>query len=77
MASSSKSRNISLADAVNYMLESDDSDIDSSQGGLSSDEEEKLDDILLGFGSDYDERYVFLCDAFGFECCYRSTAKYL
>ena len=33
---------ICLAEAVNYCLQSDDSDLDSSVGSLSSDEEEKL-----------------------------------
>lgn len=55
MANAGRSSKISLDDAVNYMLESDCSDIDSSQGGLSSDEEEKLDDQLLGIGSDWED----------------------
>ena len=36
---------ISPAEAVNYCLQSNDSDIDSSAGGLSSDEEEKVDNL--------------------------------
>ena len=38
---------ISLAEAVNYCLQNDDSDLDSSVGGLSSDEEGKVDNLLL------------------------------
>ena len=38
---------ISLAEAVNYCLQSDANDLDSSVGGLSSDEEEKVDNLLL------------------------------
>ena len=55
MASRERPKVISLEYAVNYMLESDGSDIDSSVGGLSSDEEERLDDQLLGYGSNIDE----------------------
>ena len=55
MANAAKSSKISLEDAVNYMLESDGSDIDSSHGGISSDEEERLDDQLLGVGSDWED----------------------
>ena len=49
-------RKISLEAAVNYMLETDDSDVDSSHGGLDSDEEERLDLELLGYYSDDSER---------------------
>ena len=42
MATARRSSKISLADAVHYKPESDCYDIDSSQGGLSSDEEEKI-----------------------------------
>ncbi|XP_057289810.1 uncharacterized protein LOC130612505 [Hydractinia symbiolongicarpus] len=55
MAKAGSSRRISLEDAVNYMLETDDSDIDSCHGGLSSDEEERIDNALLGYYSDWDE----------------------
>ena len=40
-------KTISLAEAVNYCPQDDDSDLDSSVGGLSSDEEEKVDNLLL------------------------------
>lgn len=56
MATREKPKVISLEYAVNYILESDDSDIDSSVGGLSSAEEERLDDDLLGYGSNADEK---------------------
>ena len=38
---------IFLAEAVNYCLQSNDSDLDSSVGGLSNDQEEKVDNLLL------------------------------
>ena len=38
---------ISLAELVNFCLQSDDSDLDSSVGGWSSDDEEKVDNLLL------------------------------
>jgi len=38
------------------VLNSGDSDVDSSIGGLSSDEEEAIDNALLGYGSDLDEK---------------------
>ena len=41
-----KLKAISLAEAVNFCLQSDDSHLDSS-GGLPSDEEEKVDNLLL------------------------------
>ena len=42
MATAGRSGRISLEDAVHYKLENDCSVIDSSQGGLSIDEEEKI-----------------------------------
>ena len=42
-----KLKAISLVEAVNYCLQSDDSHLDSSVGGLPSDEEEKADNLLL------------------------------
>ena len=39
---------ISVAEAVNCCHQSDDSDLDSSAWGLSSDEEEKFVNVLLG-----------------------------
>ncbi|XP_066928024.1 piggyBac transposable element-derived protein 5-like, partial [Clytia hemisphaerica] len=54
MATSKNTKCFDLNYAVNYMLDSDNSDIDSSRGGLDSDEEEKLDDLLMGY-SDYDQ----------------------
>lgn len=55
MATSKNTKRYDLNYAVNYMLDSDNSDIDSSQGGLDSDVEERLDDLLMGYGSDYDQ----------------------
>ena len=48
-------RKVSLEDAINFMLNSDDSDIDSCHGGMESDEEEILDDEFCGDDSDVDE----------------------
>jgi len=50
MATSKNTKRYDLNYAVNYMLDSDNSDIDSSQGGLDSDVE-----LLMGYGSDYDQ----------------------
>ena len=40
-------KTISLAEVVNHCLQSHDSDLDYSVGGLSCDEEEKVDNLLL------------------------------
>ena len=40
-------KTISLAETVNHCLQSHDSDLDYSVGGLSCDEEEKVDNLLL------------------------------
>jgi len=50
MATSRKK--ISLESAIEFCLNSDDSDVDSSVGGFSSDEQEELDNLLLN--QDYD-----------------------
>ena len=55
MANAGSSKCFDLGYAVSYMLDSDNSDIDSSHGGLESEEEEELDDLLMGYGSDNDE----------------------
>ena len=49
MATAGRSGSISLEDAVHYKLENDCSVIDSSQGGLSSDEEEKIGWPIVGY----------------------------
>ena len=51
---------ISLAKAVNYCLQSHDSDLDSSVGGFSSDEEEKVDNVLLEDYSNDSNRLVLV-----------------
>ena len=51
---------ISLAEAVNYCLQSYDSDLDSSVGGLSRDEEEKVDNLLLENYSTDSKRLVLI-----------------
>ena len=40
-------KNFSLEFAVEYCMNSDDSDVDSSIGSLTSDEEEEIDNLLL------------------------------
>lgn len=40
-------KKISLDDAVQFVLDSDESDVDSCNDGLSSDEEEAIDNALL------------------------------
>ena len=49
-------RKVPIEEAVKFMIQSDESDIDSSHGGMSSDEEELLDDALLGMDTDFDEK---------------------
>ena len=51
---------IFLAEVVNYCLQSDDRDLDSSDGGLSSDEEEKVDNSLLENYSTESNRLVLV-----------------
>ena len=51
---------MSLAEAVNSCLQSNDSDLDSSVGGLSSDEEEKVDNLLLENYSTDSNRLVLI-----------------
>ena len=51
---------IFLAEVVNYCLQSDDRDLDSSAGGLSSDEEEKFDNSLLENYSTESNRLVLV-----------------
>ena len=56
-------KKISLDDAVQFVLDSDESDVDSCNDGLSSDEEEAIDNALLGFDT-FVERYdvnIFYC----------------
>lgn len=48
-------RKVPIEEAVKFMIQSDESDIDSSHGGMSSDEEELLDDALLGMDTYFDE----------------------
>ena len=56
MAKARSSKKISLENAVEYILQSQDSDINSWHGGMRSDEEENLNAALLGYQSDWDER---------------------
>ena len=51
---------ISLAEAGNYCLQSNDSDAVSSVGGLSSDEEEKVGNLLLENYSTDSNRLVYV-----------------
>ena len=48
---------ISLQDALDYCLQSDESDIDSSVEGLSSAEEDEINDLLTHQHSSCSERY--------------------
>lgn len=47
---SRNSKSIPLQQALDFLLESDDNDLDSSTGGMSSGEEEELDELLTGGG---------------------------
>ena len=51
---------MSLAEAENCCLQSNDSDLDSSVGGLSCDEEEKVDNLLLENYSTDSNRLVLI-----------------
>lgn len=51
----SSTKNISLDSAIEYCINSDDSDIDSSIGGLTSDEEEEIDNLLLAQDYEFED----------------------
>ena len=53
-------KTISLAEAVNYCLQSDDGDLDSWVGSLPGDEEEKVDNLLLENYSTDSNKLVFV-----------------
>lgn len=55
-----KLRSIPLDKVLDYCLESENSDCDSCVEGLSSDEEDELDNLMLGDGTDVNKWYVFL-----------------
>ena len=50
---------IFLDEIIIFVQNDEESDIDSSNGGLSKDEKEAIDAALLGYDTDVEQRYIY------------------